>query len=596
MLYFLKRNFLTLILSSLLCVICYYLLWGLNKGFDLTDEGFYMVSYSEPDKVLPIWRYEILLQPFIGWMDLGVIGYRTLRLIMTIAASVFFASGFHKWMLCNNWFQKNGGTGQAGIIIWIIIGSLLSYSLFPATLSYNSLTLINLLFTTGAFFFFITTSKQSSGWKPSLWLSVVGIALCLQLFTKFTTGGVFTIFILFILSLIRANQDANVMRLIKDVGFISLGIITCLIYSNSAGGSVVLWFNEFREALEAMESYGIDRIVATYGKSLNDAFQAAVWTKLEIPIALFIVIKLREKIKKKIFLLGITAIFLYILYQVKVENWFSSGTKGMFNAFNVYLLFLVLLVTFVVAYFNKRHWNVFDLHPDTREVIIIFITLLFIPFIGSFGTNNSLTLQSIQYLFAWFALYLFFFHFLSRRLNNKWVPQILFISIALVATVQTINGYVHNPYRLNGSLMEQNEELLDIARLKGLKLHPTTASYISKTNELLATQSTFQENDPIISINGTPGIVYALGGKTPGPAWYKYHNSNRNCYNIHQASGDLSRLVIIAYGDGKLPNDFIACLNEKEVNFPAGYIKLGEVPHYLYGSTTSIMVPRQMVN
>ena len=52
-----------------LIVMC-VLIWGLNKGFDITDEGFYLLGFQENQELgISMIKFHHLIKPLFCWLD-----------------------------------------------------------------------------------------------------------------------------------------------------------------------------------------------------------------------------------------------------------------------------------------------------------------------------------------------------------------------------------------------------------------------------------------------------------------------------------------------------------------------------------------------
>ena len=60
-------------------------IWGLNKGFDITDEGYYLLGYQDGQEIgYSPSGFQYVIRGFFGWMALDIINVRILRLIISL--------------------------------------------------------------------------------------------------------------------------------------------------------------------------------------------------------------------------------------------------------------------------------------------------------------------------------------------------------------------------------------------------------------------------------------------------------------------------------------------------------------------------------
>ena len=143
------------VLYSLFIIV--FLAWGLNKGLDLTDEGLYLLQLKYP---LEYGDSSNWLSGFLGLINLNVTDYRLLRLVLTIFLSGYLTVHLSKFI------QKqlpdySNGTNIYVVFAFVFSGAALSYSIYPLTISYNTVTLFSLLLVVGQLFWLLNIEKSS---------------------------------------------------------------------------------------------------------------------------------------------------------------------------------------------------------------------------------------------------------------------------------------------------------------------------------------------------------------------------------------------------------------------------------------------------
>jgi len=86
-----------LLLSFILEIII--LVWGINKGFDFTDEGYYILGYQQGQEIgFCVSFFHLIIRKVFAWLSLDVIDTRSIRLVLTILSSLFFSIGLWQWI------------------------------------------------------------------------------------------------------------------------------------------------------------------------------------------------------------------------------------------------------------------------------------------------------------------------------------------------------------------------------------------------------------------------------------------------------------------------------------------------------------------
>ena len=90
-----KFTFLTWVLFILTTIIGGIIIWGMNKGFDITDEGYYLLSYQkEFVSDIDVRFHQNIVKLIFFWIDLNTINVRIIRFCLTIFSSLIFSFGF----------------------------------------------------------------------------------------------------------------------------------------------------------------------------------------------------------------------------------------------------------------------------------------------------------------------------------------------------------------------------------------------------------------------------------------------------------------------------------------------------------------------
>lgn len=584
----------SLILSILLAFVVFVLIWGINKGFDLSDEGLYMLNFLYPNETAPYWKYGVLFNQIFGWLDFQVIEYRALRLVLTLFSTWVLTWGFWHWMKNNTFFNSKFQFSRLGIFAFLSLGSLVGYSFGPQTLSYNSLLNIDLQFILGLFFYYLFANQKHQKIKAWASLSGIGFILMLMFFTKFSAAILVLGALVFWIALFHINRNKFFKNLILDNLFLLVGIIFGLNYFALSSDSLSDLFAELSNSLSTVPGHDLTTIYKTYTVSSRFAFVDSVLWMFEIPILFLLLIWFKSEMKQGDFLFIFLGILIYTCVRFFLKDYFKSGLIHVNTAFYPYIsiLFSFLVLHFLIHFKNKKE----KITIPKREVYLVSFLLFFIPILASAGTNNSLPLQCVLFLSNWFLLFYILLIRISEFIQNKFFAICIVIFIGIISVSQTIFGFVYAPYRLNGNLFAQKENVENLEKVKNLKLDLQSKNFILKIDSILNSKIKRLENQPMISVNASPGIVYLLNGISPGSGWYKYYEHELNCFNIQKSNlENLNKSILFVEGDGRIPNEFVDCLNEKGFDFPSSFSNVGVVRHPLYGSNVNILVPRSLM-
>jgi len=249
----------------------------------------------------------------------------------------------------------------------------------------------------------------------------------------------------------------------------------------------------------------------------------------------------------------------------------------------VFSVLVSLLIAGVILYIKKFWELVFTVFSNEKYLVILY--LLIMPFVGAFGTNTGLIEKSVDSLPLWFAvMVILMYEFLDRELiplrYRKNIIGVFVTFIAVITSIQIIYGYVLHPYHLRENLLYQKYEVKNSERLKGIKLDYKTSEFFETLSAVVNNNSGFQYQDPVIGLFDIPGIVYALGGLSPGQAWFpRVDNIKATCGAIKRTQmEDLDQAIILSMFE--LTGENSACFGELDIDLDGKYwlVDVIEVP------------------
>jgi hypothetical protein len=196
----------------------------------------------------------------------------------------------------------------------------------------------------------------------------------------------------------------------------------------------------------------------------------------------------------------------------------------MVNLHKMIFSFLVSLILFGIVLYVERVWQIFRaIFRNEKSLVTIFLLLL--PLMGSFGTNTGLIEKAIDTLPLWFAVMVILLHEVSQVETipygyRKTIMGVFVAFLVFTTSVQIVYGYEFYPYHLNENRLKQDFEVKNSDRLRGIKLDQATSQFYEGLITLVTENTSFAPLDPIIGLFDIPGMVYAVGGMSPGKAFF----------------------------------------------------------------------------
>jgi hypothetical protein len=257
----------------------------------------------------------------------------------------------------------------------------------------------------------------------------------------------------------------------------------------------------------------------------------------------------------------------------KVSN---PGAWGI-NVINLYASWLFLLLSAVIfnALYNWINYKfVIKMWLPLLPLCLLFFCA---PFAAAIGTANKININLVWHLVPWFGLILIFLIILSGTDKRKIIIPVGTLIIGIFVAAHIIYGAINPaaPYQANGIL--KLTESTDIGMpATSLKLDAATSKFYRDIRRA-ATENGFRKGDDLLAFFDMPGIVFAMGGKSPGYTWFHGNSYPGGSNAIEYAMGFVSserlkRAFVLQSSDNqKLPD-----LEQFGIKFPQKYVLCGE--------------------
>ncbi len=437
--------------SSLVGILL--VLLGVNRGFDLSDEGLY-VLLADPvqDNVAGIFNYDLFFKLFykIFGHAFSLIELRLLRLLSYFAGA---------WALAEFWKNLRAESRLRPEIFFLaILGLLAGYAFLPPTLSYNSLTVVLVCF------WLRSVSQRVQGYDSYFYLGlIVALFIYVKISFALLIGPMTFLFVW------KKGGFRGVL-----IAFMPL-LLTELVFLAVLGENASLRLTEGIPQISLRPGY-------QFGQMLKSIAVGALWTL--IPAVLFYFVGYLKKAESNHYkMLSVLAILTVsgIVYITHItEEWnhtlmvFTAGILGFcFGAF-------------------KR--------PVENNMSWI-VLLLILPFIIHFGSNVYWLRIGIHYWVFWLMAFLLCFE------NLKIETSLLVSGVSLLLL---FNGLWWHPFGQDRPLWTAKYPW----SLKGegtVQLDGELVESLSKLEQALEMDT----SKSILAIYRNPGIVWLIGRQVP---------------------------------------------------------------------------------
>jgi hypothetical protein len=431
------------------------ILAGVNRGFDISDEGLYaLLASPNQENVAGIFNYDLffkLIYKATGH-SFTLIQLRVLRLITYFAAA---------WALTGFWRNISAEPNIRFDIFWFsCLGIFAGYAFLPPTLSYNSLTVVLVCF---------WLNQVSQVQKTVLTFILLGITLTALVYVKVTTSLLF--FPLTILILVFW-QKLN----LRDSIFLFLPLI-------------------FFETLFLIlfEENGFSRLHAGIPMNMQrDGYQSFLMVK-SVVVGVFWI-----------------SILVFLFFCI---GHFQKRKSSLYPASQIVSFFLVFvicylthitdewnhLVLFLAASFLGFQLGIGTFKPTKTNLWILL--LLVLPFILHLGSNVYWLRIGVHYLVFWILAFLWIFK------NLNWELGVL---IPLFAILMVFNGIWWHPFGHEKPLWTEKTEW-KVGEKQLLQIDPELATLSDRLKSFRDQKSQSQ----LVAAYRIPGYAWLTGTTLP---------------------------------------------------------------------------------
>lgn len=546
-----------LIIPLLLLIVLY---WASSRGFDLSDESFYIMGYyyagNAPD-LYPA-SFHIVFNRYFNHRDLSILEIRHLRLLGTILSCVPLYLGLKR-------LWAGSIKERRFIFLVLLMGSLLGYSWAPQTLSYNSMSSILFNIIVG-FWFMVHGSKNI--WGALFLFFIVGWLFSVLFFVKITNILLFPVLVLFsvYMSFFAKKRIVPKPKLWHMTIVLFAGLILSVAYLAGGFADSPIFLMDYWGQIMALQkndpSHSFTFLLDKYYQNLE-----MVFTRLRAPLLIMTLLFIptffggRRKIWP-ILVFKLTGIVVGLLFIYDGSCWLG-GTKA------VYIMILPYLYFFFFTLFCV--W----LNGNKIDYMALALVFLFIPLAGSFGTNNGLSAQVLFY--ASFIL-ISIFYVVSKVYGDWFRWAVGCILFALVFS-QVYHGVLLYPYR-QAPLKEVNSKI-NRGPLEGMYVDQGLYELENSLDKL-----DFSKIEYVFSGSSIRGISLLMGKKPFSLDYFHLSHQEKLCYNFQRSLIPIEKVIFLVPLEHPLSAEVLDCFKTNGLDFNSDFTLTKDIPYfdYFYGN------------
>lgn len=556
-------------ITILLCalIVIAYCIWTLDRGFEITDESYYILMAMHAGSV----KFFISAEQWITagfWRISGSIAmFRAIGLVILLTSSSLLALGV--FSVCSSFGVIDSRLRST---VLIIASSIVTSLLYATTI--NLSPCYNLLISAGAYIaggsILLASSRSNTALKYSLF-TIAGCAVGIEVLCKLSAGlATFTLLIFWVAIFERSRYDkifGSAAVLIGIVMFVSL-----LLLINSTISDTL---QAFIQGMQLFRMVQVETIVSRliryaveYGK-----FSFIVIRVFFIPIvAMIAYVKTHRLIFAQIGLVVLVVTLLFGSLETGIptfslHNTFSdSFIFGGYNRYDIQIvaLFAILIIAFILSI---PVWN------KNSNTLILFTGLFILPYSVAIGTGNMLFSQVIDSLAPWGVIIAVFI--LAQQSKNLFRIPVSLVGLCFIATItlQIVTSGMR-PYQLSSSLTKQSQKF-NIANFGEIKVDSETYKFLADMQKA-AKKCNITPGTPFLGLYDIPGVSIVLQTIPVSIPWL--NNNAQAKFVIEHARPTELRFAIIALKKNNI-GEFPKLLPQlKTLNFGYQYCGMATYP------------------
>jgi hypothetical protein len=562
--------------NLLLLIPCTYVVFlgvFFGRGFDVTDEGFYLLNLAQwqslPVNVSFFGAY--LGAPF-SWFGGSIWAIRMFGLLLLMTSAYVFALRFYRALSITT---IHGNLARSGAIVASCV-VVAFYSPFGTlyTPGYNLLSLVLILFATAAALQICGETVLSKGH-----LTLYGVCMGALVFTKFSSFFAALLAHLLIAVLMGARRRWPVAATLSGAAL--AGVLVNYLFLGAIAGDVLAKLGAGTQYMQVLRPRSVvGETLRLFVLDIPRIVLGSITRTWPILVIAAVVLRLRDGPKKW----GGWAVVLIVV--AAFGPWGFMSTSATRNS----AVWMTIFALCILYWPMLREMGEPLFTRAGAAALMAVVALL--PVAHAFGTGNDMRLATAMGVVFPVAVCVGLLMKLYSVLAIKgWVFWVCMGSIALaplqlIAAPWSQKAYT---YRLPSGLNEQNVgvSIGNSVISVDAKTAGALRDFQAKLNEL-----GFKAGMPMLDMTGgAPGLIFVANGRPLGGAWMLggYSGSQAGARNLleHVSADDIRAAWILSSPDHFLRLDWKVLITERLGTLPFRRAASVQLPLVNFGSNSS---------
>ena len=552
----------------LLAVQILFSAFTLNRGFDISDEGYLVILAKYPDTFKAFVSGAQWITSFLWTITGSLYGFRATGLvIILLGATILSLGAIRAATFCH--IPVMPGRSSRLAIISCTVGLALHWDSYGSTVFFTPS--YNLLATAGSYSAIglgLLACDTKLKYEAVALHLLAGASLGIVFLGKFPAGiivSLLTVFLTIVFS-------GTVTERCRGAGLICVGMVATIVLIIVSHMPLSTALTEFRLGLSfykvALQEPESVRLMRNGAELLHHWISSA--REFLFPLLLFVLYALFQR--EEFAFAGVVLLVLFLSFgKYAVGGELHLGTE--IAAFSVMLAALILLTI--------RSWT------KNLKATILIAGLIALPYCVAIGTSNSFPPQILVSLGSWGTVIALFAYRTDVAGYHRFPVVLMCILFVSVSAVQLITSGLSASYHMSRPLLDETENTR-IEALGTIRLDPEIHTFIEDLT-VAASTCRISPGSPFIGLYNIPGVALVIQAIPVQTPWLISADQAEAWLRAAPPETLLAAVVGVQLPpDGHMPR-----IPEALSNFPDNYKLCGQATYPYMQQQIQIWAPKK---
>jgi hypothetical protein len=512
------------VLATALWVVAALMMAG--RGFDVSDEGFYVLSYRWWDSTPRVFTgVQYLYGPIFELLGWSIPGLRVVRLVSIVLVHLAFGWAFMSWLRTRRPEAPPTRAWELAGALTILASAGVTYGWLPLSPGYNDVVMLTSLLLVALLLWSMRVVGDGRR-LPVLAAACAGPPVMALLLAKWASAGLILVFLLVVG--VCALRSLGARGWLRYVGSAVASVAVCVLLVNAFVQPLSPFVSQMTE-VNRLVARSTNSPLSLLGMYLRTTLSMGMDAVLVAVLALLVAGSGLVLVRTRFAAIGLPLVVLGPVVALVAANPGHGGLPGggspVIRTYVVPLVAMALVVLVARWVLGRRVAG----RSDRRGAdIAVMVMLVLLPAVQAAGTGNAIADLAVNQLACWTALMVA----ACTALGRSRVAAALAVSATacavVVAATTGADGLLRHPYRTAG-WSDATAQIGGTGPLAQLRVDPATAE---RLRAIRAAAGERRPGAPVMAFDEMAGVVLLLDGRSVGESWYSSIDKDRTAAGI----------------------------------------------------------------